>query len=630
MPPSRIVNGLDLLFLKICASRFPTLRIAFRELGKQGQPPEAFQHDHLGQSNPISTAIEILGALNAIFSRSTQIDPAELTDHWDLLSPWFKFFFEDFILLEDPPFTPEGTQMLDHVLAILPGIFTPLRRLSLTANIWLSLGQRSPFLAVYIPQVFLKTMEEAHPSWKSWTTLASSVDPLLQRRYVLDYQPKRVLYEIDDSNMNLGRIFVRHLNIAIARMAEAPTNRELISLQGLLELVGKSTEDSPSTEKFKETPEDAIPVLIRLIRALVTYARQTSRRDQPADPDTMFLLYKVVTLTLQVLVKVLRGPRSITLALNVGIAKAIFKIPHYLFLREALEGNEENRLTHWGTLILDRISRFLVLTPVLHGFCSAIRKVSAAGDLEATMKDKSEKLWACWTRNKEKAAMLRSMRRQLRTLPSLSSCASHSQCPLRPKGTGTTNTQNRRADIRYLRCSSCESVVYCSRACQSAHWKEHRQLCQRLSLVRRKFLDPDIPLPHYDDALLKGLIPRFFERNSDSIKREVTRYAFALTEGLSSSRGQRSVDLRHKNPIVCINLSISDPLTVENCVRVINSTTAEAYARTISISQSPRQWVDQYIRSGDVENRNPAAPQVRLLGLLPENLRQTRTIEFPL
>ncbi|KAK1219803.1 hypothetical protein PQX77_017467 [Marasmius sp. AFHP31] len=183
--------------------------------------------------------------------------------------------------------------MLDQVLAILPGTFTPIRRLSLSANIWLSLSQRSPFLAVYIPQVFLQPTEEAHPNWKSWTT--SHLCSTLEHFHCTD---------------------------------GGSPNRQ-VDFQGLLELVRKSTEESPSTEKFKETPEDAIPVLARLVRALVTYARQTSRRDHPADPDTMFLLQTVVTLTLQVLIKVLRGPRSITLALNVGIAKAIFEIPHY-------------------------------------------------------------------------------------------------------------------------------------------------------------------------------------------------------------------------------------------------------------------------------------------------------------
>ena len=29
-------------------------------------------------------------------------------------------------------------------------------------------------------------------------------------------------------------------------------------------------------------------------------------------------------------------------------------------------------------------------------------------------------------------------------------------------------------------CSGCKVVRYCSRACQVAHWKQHKELCKRL------------------------------------------------------------------------------------------------------------------------------------------------------
>lgn len=36
-------------------------------------------------------------------------------------------------------------------------------------------------------------------------------------------------------------------------------------------------------------------------------------------------------------------------------------------------------------------------------------------------------------------------------------------------------------ELGNMHCSSCRSVVYCSRPCQKAHWKIHRPTCKLLS-----------------------------------------------------------------------------------------------------------------------------------------------------
>ena len=40
---------------------------------------------------------------------------------------------------------------------------------------------------------------------------------------------------------------------------------------------------------------------------------------------------------------------------------------------------------------------------------------------------------------------------------------------------------------KILYCSGCDQVCYCSRACQKAHWKEHKEICREVADLKAEF-----------------------------------------------------------------------------------------------------------------------------------------------
>lgn len=41
-------------------------------------------------------------------------------------------------------------------------------------------------------------------------------------------------------------------------------------------------------------------------------------------------------------------------------------------------------------------------------------------------------------------------------------------------------------DRKLLKCSGCKCVRYCSKACQTKHWKNHKKLCKIISSAKAK------------------------------------------------------------------------------------------------------------------------------------------------
>ena len=40
---------------------------------------------------------------------------------------------------------------------------------------------------------------------------------------------------------------------------------------------------------------------------------------------------------------------------------------------------------------------------------------------------------------------------------------------------------------KILYCARCDQVGYCSRACQKAHWKEHKEDCRKIADLKAEF-----------------------------------------------------------------------------------------------------------------------------------------------
>jgi hypothetical protein len=42
---------------------------------------------------------------------------------------------------------------------------------------------------------------------------------------------------------------------------------------------------------------------------------------------------------------------------------------------------------------------------------------------------------------------------------------------------------------KILYCAQCDQVGYCSRACQKAHWKEHKKICREIADLKAEFAE---------------------------------------------------------------------------------------------------------------------------------------------
>ncbi|KAL0060960.1 hypothetical protein AAF712_012224 [Marasmius tenuissimus] len=398
--------SLDLPFTAHCLRLFPRAGLALEALRRLGDPPSNTRVDLSQPSQQIRTAIEVMGSL-----AGSQESAAIRTKWTSLISLWVKFLLEDIILGDqERPFTPEGIAAWDRILMYVPRCFLAAIQFNEeeeeeeeNRHFWKLV---SPCFEPLCTQVWYRVIEDCHRTWDAWCQLITPLSLFKNSDIRNAVPPRRVIYKFDERT---GRILLHHINFHIPRIHRMPDGI-LSTVKMFIDMIIKYGKHNPLM--FPAVIGHAMPTLIKLASTIMF-----RRKTDPSYPSTDVLeqLHSLLITTLRCLCTLIRDSGSTEIALDSGILKVLLRPPPYLFELDDTEhcSRQEEKLAHWTSSTLQLISRFIVYPNALHSFLVAVRRVDVDG-LDDELCGKSRLTWECWRGLKDKALLLRDIRKAMR------------------------------------------------------------------------------------------------------------------------------------------------------------------------------------------------------------------------
>uniref|UniRef100_A0A0W0FPJ6 MYND-type domain-containing protein n=1 Tax=Moniliophthora roreri TaxID=221103 RepID=A0A0W0FPJ6_MONRR len=465
------------IFLRNSGRRYPSSDRAVQKLRSLGEPPSV--GDEFSSPSPtLQIALDIMGSFaynstaEAVGIQVRNRTIVTLKKHWGAtIDQWVRFFLETIAVSDEEPESLHlyGLGFLartSYAVAILLGY--PDRCQDMKAEVQ-QLRLASPYILPLIMRVWLKVLHWSHVTWIAWTGRVF-------RLIVADSQDigetfLAALERIHDSKQqNVPEICIRHLHQRTLRIGDM-TDLEANTFRMFIKLIGIF---------FDRRRALYIPFLLsRGIRAHVKHlnsliAHRKLLKRVKDDSKKFKLVFQSVYSVADHLTVWLNGPRWVSEALDAGVITLMFNGERF-FNYDARDGEELNLATKY-CLLLRQISLYFVYPPVLRRFLGWSKKVTELG-LEEKSQFWPSTLQAAWKMSKGRASALSETYRAYEPSPAPSMICGYLECP-RKSG----NSGNQPPPEKYLCCSSCCTVMYCSRTCARGCWRtEHRMECPTLT-----------------------------------------------------------------------------------------------------------------------------------------------------
>ncbi|KAL0578885.1 hypothetical protein V5O48_003118 [Marasmius crinis-equi] len=609
--PYYTMDILDNAHLLHATQRFTTSKRALQHLARLGSPPKpsAFNKSH--PSAHVEEAVQVLATIVDAGKESTAsmstIIAGDIQIHWTHLAPWIKFFLEEVVISRSIPNTIEEYNLFEHTIAYIPLIMIICPEIP---AFFAFIYRVSPVLFPCFIQAWWRSVDEHHPSARPWSLVVlQGLEAIAGAKDTPKVRPNGPYLP----NHDLGIIYARHVDFISPHIRSMPLF-ELRFVHSYMQCISRPCFPGTVIPNFLRTVSPTmIPPLLSLFHGIL-FKRPFLRGKAPLDIDELFTTYEILFLTIVHILCLMKEAVPILHILETGVIKCIVEgLPlvakhrnqePQLFMKIAFQAHE----------ILDCIARFLVYPAILHEFLKSLKNLGNPDALDQELLMISKELGESWLRLKQKATFLRIVRRDLKEGAPAEICGSSKylvviqrspieQCPLRPKGSGKTPTQNRRK-VQYLRCSSCQQVMYCSINCQRSDWRAgHKKTCRDLTKNRK-----DQPFTtNYDREFFEQWGKVFIEMNAREIRAIIESYRSSLRVArptTSLSADERLV-ARGKNPLILLDFD-TPGFKPTDCVKVVDSTNFLADTR-LAVMPASRESLLTTWREPVFDGRNIVA-----------------------
>ncbi|KAL0575536.1 hypothetical protein V5O48_006436 [Marasmius crinis-equi] len=596
-------HTIDYDFLNKAKSRFPTVTSAITALRQISSPPSSIP-DPSRPSTQVEDVLMIFASLGAYVEIYGPTAYLQVKANWvNLIGPWVRYLIEGFVLVKEGPSTLEGVEACRQSLSFIPLLLHRRKALKRKTE-YKELRRMDRYLYPLFVQVWLKLIDECHPTWMVWVNdVAELRQATTERGLFVDADLVRYAPYKDATSSQLGMLYVRHINHLASIGCSAPWHN-ISAFRCHLWLMwhnlGGKDQYPPLFQP--DVLRYSVPALANLATCFL-HRRKMAQAEDWADIDYVRsseggTASDLVDHTLNLLHLSIRGFEIAVI--DAGTLLAFFKAsPSYY--RAHREQKENTDLPVRFQEILGDISRMAVYPSVLRRFLLVLKRVERSEKMQARTEKRWSGLWKDWERAKQKAIALRDLRDSVK-MRRISLC-DYSQCPLLNEevSQGVLET----AHITYLRCSACCRVIYCSRECRSMDWrKEHKAQCSALTKLRLAG-DFKAPISRHDALFFRECVQFVMQRNSQSISTEIRDYLSKL----SQHRGKLSEDARLmktgcKNPFLLLDFvtaeldlpkpEVLDPATLVTRVKMEMTENA---SWTTSMIQ---KWRDAGIGKGNI------------------------------
>ncbi|ESK84717.1 hypothetical protein Moror_629 [Moniliophthora roreri MCA 2997] len=484
-------------FLNEAGTRFTSPSIAGLRLRQLGSPPSVI--DISNPATQVQTVLKVLGYLAYQMQESNAQALKCIKHHWSShIYPWVEFLIEKFVLTNEEPSTVEGLDFVNNTLNITSLILLyPVfcaDKLSESRR----LRHVSPKLrSRLVPEAWLKALEVQHITWPKWIGIMALV--FSGEGVELSEEFPEIIGALGPVMMErIGTVAAQHIRYLSREFRDIP-DIILEEVRTSLDLLAPLIKRSDVLLPF--ILHGGASALVHLLSALVAQVKVVELFSDNMTRTKHAL--NTANITLGIMIATFVGPETISPALEAGLLQTIFKAGLIL--------GRSNLKDFWEKIekIITQMSSFMFYPAVLCRVVVSTRKVFESGlERQLRKSDPGWSVWQTWKLLKEKEDCLASLLDyDKRDKPWL--FCGFEQCLPRDEQTSRYQKQ------RYLRCSACQTLVYCSRTCAKQHWEaQHRAHCVKLLKERVA----GVPMPSNMDF---GFFTLFTQHYVDSYEEQI-------------------------------------------------------------------------------------------------------------
>ncbi|KAL0571031.1 hypothetical protein V5O48_010928 [Marasmius crinis-equi] len=336
-----------------------------------------------------------------------------------VINSWIMHLIRAVILQPDLPSPVEGVDARNRTLAYIQELLD----FSLDEKVLWQITRSFSTLWPLLMEAWCKAVNETHPTAGLWSRLMAKLAWGPTRACVLvpyNSSQTRASFQrnVYGEGTELSLMFIRYLSYAASRI---PTMSvlELDNVRMFLAALapGKLLRHHPLFPTAIKP--QATPALVSVVRSLLS-----TRTVDRLSPDGIGFrtVHGSVCLCLAYLATMGNRYPFILGLLDAGIIPA----RRCLLIMDA--GSPTPAFVGYACEILDFISRLMIYQPIFHAFLLSIRRVPDLESAENEIKEHATTLWRSWERTRDKALILRELRRDLKK--GLSFQCSNRKCPL--------------------------------------------------------------------------------------------------------------------------------------------------------------------------------------------------------
>ncbi|KAK7040111.1 hypothetical protein VNI00_009916 [Paramarasmius palmivorus] len=589
------------IFIREAAHNFSSPIRAVKALGNLGSPP-------IGSTKPSSKMESALGVF-AYLTWTTSFGVDFMTrkgaatcvqKHWLSISPWMEFFL-DYISCTTQE-DPQSDQFVDDLLITTPIFLQYFGALEDPHAELRRLRTESPYLKTYVIEVWLRVIDNSHPSWFSWTETLSNLFPKYVGERLADDFPRAVTFCRRRHDFEIP--YIRHLQ----RLSQNPQEIPDDELQGYNLSTGLLFQYL-CCEFTDHTPFLRAGGSQALSKALTTLlSRPRTFKGVAPGSERFRIAIGLVEHLLSLALLSMGIATYVCEALDTGLLVAFFRAKRFYGIERSRGDKrpvwDEDSPTHFHDLfvrLLAQLATYTIFPSVLHRFLKAIARIEELG-LEADIPNdpKMKSFWSTWGRCKDRAKIMSLIYGDIKNDAPGNLCG-YQMCYL--KGARGLKLPD---GHRYLRCGSCLSKVYCSRKCAHNDWKEHRFRCEQLTVARRSY-GKYLP-SNADFAFFRGVKENHVWENRTSIMEAMMAHEATVPRNDPLKSGMLVVHF--DNP------EFLNPLS-SACHKFTNFHTLDKTDMTPALLQDIKKCLIQAAQS---------SLKICVLGYFPNGLRETLTV----